>query len=68
MSTQVSLAYTLSSFHITIHCFHAEGDLISGVPTEGLIPDPTPQETHLAPNGPREDPSPGLDLPTITEL
>ena len=36
--------------------------------TEGLVPDSAPQETHLAPKGPREDPSPGLDLPTIAEL
>ena len=67
MCTQVSLVYTLSSFHITIHCFHAEGDLISRVPTKGLIPDPAPQETRLTTKGPREDPSPGLNLPTITE-
>ena len=48
--------------------FYADGDLISRVPTEDLVPDPAPQETRLAPKGPREDPSPGLDLPTITKL
>ena len=51
--------------HITLQCFHAEGNVL---PTQDLVPDPAPQETHLAPKGAREDPSPGLDLPTIAEL
>ena len=37
-------------------------------PTEDLVPDLAPQETHLAPKGLRVDPSPGLNLPTITEF
>ena len=51
--------------HITFRCFHAEGNIL---PTQDLVQDPAPQETHLAPKGAREDPSPGLNLPTITEL
>ena len=34
--------------------FHVEGDLIPGVPAEGLVPDLPPPETHLTPIAPRE--------------
>ena len=55
MSVQVS-------FHR--HFFNAEGDLILGTPTKGLVPDPPLQEAHLTPTATRqEDQSPDLNLP-----
>ena len=50
------------SFHR--HFFNAEGKLIPGTPTKGLIPDPPLQETHLTPIATREeDQSQNLNLP-----
>ena len=61
-------AHTFSWAYTAFNFFHAEGNLISGALTKGLIPDLVPQETHLTPIDPKEGPSPGLDLPSITQL
>ena len=52
------------SLKLSHHFFNAEGNLIPGAPTKGLVPDPPLQETHLTPTATREeDQSQDLNLP-----
>ena len=61
-TSEHTLARSLKFSHYAF--FGIEGNLISGTPTKGLVPDPPPQEMHLSPTAPREeDQIPDFNLP-----